>query len=301
MDSLKQKILVVDDVPSNILVLNEILRADYKIFFASSGQECIEIAHMEKPDIILLDIMMPEMDGYEVCGRLKVDPVTKDIPIIFVTAMGEDVDETMGLEIGAIDYIIKPISPLILKARVKNHIKLKMYQDILKNLSLRDGLTGIANRRHFDEFLEVEWRRAMRSSYPICLIMFDIDFFKRYNDDYGHLAGDECLRRVADTTKATFKRAGDLVARYGGEEFSVILPMTDREIASVIAETMRWKVESVKIPHKSSEVSAWVTISVGAISLVPSHDLSHSYLIEEADKALYQAKHGGRNRVVFAE
>jgi diguanylate cyclase (GGDEF)-like protein len=298
MDDSRRKILIVDDVPANIMVMNEILKNEYEVFFARSGADALEISFSEKPDLILLDIMMPGMDGYEVCGRLKADPQTKGIPVIFVTAMGEVADETRGLEIGAIDYIIKPVSPPIVRARVKNHIELKKYRDILENLSLIDGLTGIANRRHFDEVFDREWRRALRFTNPLSMIMIDIDFFKDYNDCYGHLEGDECLRTIARIIKESVNRGGDTVARYGGEEFSVLLPMTGAEKAFYLAEKVRENIEKMRIPNFRSEINGYVTVSVGVATDIPQRNTSPSTLIDNADKALYLAKNGGRNRVV---
>ncbi|MHB8158594.1 MAG: diguanylate cyclase [Desulfocucumaceae bacterium] len=298
MENSSKKILIIDDVPSNILILREILQEDYEIFFSTSGKEGLEIALSEKPDLILLDVMMPQMDGYEVCARLKADPLTRAIPVIFVTAMGEMEDEARGLEAGAIDYIIKPIRPSIVKARVKNHLELKKYRDLLENLSAVDGLTGIANRRHLDGVLDTEWRRALRGSEKLSLIMIDIDFFKKYNDSYGHLAGDDCLRRVANIIKESVKRAGDLVARYGGEEFAVILPSADEENAYTLAEVIRENIESLKIPHHSSEISDWLTVSVGVATVIPHIVTPPTSLIGKADEALYRAKREGRNRVV---
>jgi PleD family two-component response regulator len=172
-----QTVLVVDDEIANIELLNEILGSKYEVLFASYGQEAIDIAQLQKPDLILLDIVMPEMDGYEVCMRLKADTRTKNIPIIFITAMGQDEDEARGLKIGAIDYITKPIRPLIVQARVRNHLELKSYRDFLENLSGTDGLTGIANRRRLDETIEREWRRCVRGHSSISLILMDVDLF----------------------------------------------------------------------------------------------------------------------------
>ncbi|OPX88728.1 PleD family two-component system response regulator [Pelotomaculum sp. PtaB.Bin117] len=300
VDNARQKILIVDDMPANIIILHEILQDEYEIFFATSGADALAIVQAEKPDLVLLDIIMPGMDGYEVCEKLKADFETKNIPVIFVTAMGEVEDETKGLEIGAIDYLVKPVSPPIVKARVRNHLKLKRYQDILANLSLIDGLTGIANRRHFDEVFDNEWRRALRASQPLSVIMLDIDFFKKYNDFYGHLAGDDSLRQVADVLKRTACRAGDLAARYGGEEFSVVLPLTDVDEAFNIALKMHNNVRLLGIPHQQSEVSDILTVSAGVASMIPQQKVSPDILIKEADKALYKAKYQGRNRVIKA-
>jgi diguanylate cyclase (GGDEF)-like protein len=241
---------------------------------------------------------MPDMDGYEVCRRLKADKRTRNIPVIFITTMGQEEDETKGFEAGAVDYIIKPFSKAIVKARVSTHLELKRNRDIFQTLSSLDGLTGIPNRRRFDETLDMEWRLAMRESVWLSLIMIDIDYFKKFNDEYLHLAGDECLRRVARTLSESVRRPMDIVARYGGEEFAAILPRTNREGAKQVAETMRNNVCSLNIPHIRSLVNHVVTISLGTATVIPSASLSPDVLIKTADKALFEAKEQGRNRVV---
>ena len=297
----RQKVLIVDDVPTNIMVLNEILQNDYRIFFSTSGQNALNLAIKESPDLILLDVMMPEMDGFEVCVQLKTNVATRDIPVIFVTAMGEVADEAHGLEVGAIDYITKPISPSIVKMRVKNHLEMKRQRNLLSDLSSRDGLTGIPNRRRFDEFFEQEWRRAERVGLPLSLIMMDIDFFKPFNDNYGHSAGDVCLKKVAHALLDCVKRPADLVARYGGEEFSCILPETDIIGASSVAKDLRDHIRKLQIPHDYSKVTNHVTISIGVATVIPPYPEHYTVLIEKADKQLYRAKMEGRDRIVFED
>ncbi len=189
----RQTVLIIDDMVANIEILNGILNSDFEILFATSGSDGLEVARAQNPDIILLDVVMPEMDGYQVCALLKSEERTQDIPVIFVTAMDQESDESKGLSIGGVDYITKPVRPSIVRARIKNQLELKCYRDHLKELSDLDGLTGIANRRRFDEALELEWLRARRSQHWTALILMDIDFFKGYNDRYGHMSGDECL------------------------------------------------------------------------------------------------------------
>jgi diguanylate cyclase (GGDEF)-like protein len=288
----------VDDTPENITILMEILQDQYNLSVAVDGATALEIAVSEgPPDLILLDIMMPGIDGYEVCKRLKSDPKTADIPVIFVTAMSEVEDEAKGLVLGAIDYIRKPISPAIVSARVKNHLELKRHRDLLKDLSSIDGLTSIANRRRFDDTLAQEWSRCIRSSQPIALIMIDIDFFKEYNDNYGHLAGDDCLKLVAQTLESSVRRAGDLVARYGGEEFVVLLPETNLDGAIVVADTLKKEIEALNITHAFSEVADKVSVSMGVTSSSPHVESSQETLIKAADEALYKAKENGRNQI----
>ncbi len=294
----KQRILIVDDAPENIRILAQALKSEYKTTFATTGEQAIKFAMSEEPpDLILLDIMMPEMDGYEVCLRLKAEHKTKNIPVIFITAMNQEQDETKGLEIGAVDYITKPFSMAIVKARVRTHLELKRHRDILENLSSLDGLTAIPNRRRFDEVLQTEWRHCIRESSPLSLVMIDIDYFKNFNDTRGHQAGDDCLKRVAKALANSVKRPMDVVARYGGEEFAAILPKTDRDGSVFVAETMRDNIESLNISHPNSPVSDYVTISLGSATVFPEHRLIPDILVKAADDALFQAKREGRNCV----
>ncbi len=294
----KQRILIVDDAPENIKILGQALKPDHTISFATNGEQALRIARSENPpDLILLDIMMPGLDGYEVCRRLKADKKTLNIPVIFITAMSEEEDETRGLEIGAVDYITKPFSKAIVKARVRTHLELKRHQDMLENLSSLDGLTGIPNRRRFDELFDIEWRLGIREGTSLSLIMIDIDYFKRFNDEYLHVAGDDCLRKVAKTLADSVRRPADFVARYGGEEFVAVLPRTGREGAGVVGETMRNGILFLRIPHARSPVLNDVTISVGVSTIHPSMERSPDVLIKGADNALYEAKRGGRNQM----
>lgn len=291
-------ILIVDDTPTNIQVLAEALREDYRVKVATSGQAALDvIAKQGAPDLLLLDVMMPKMDGFEVCRRLRQDPVTMRIPVIFVTAKSEVVDEEFGLRLGAVDYIAKPFYLPIVRARVQNHLNLKLKTDLLESMAMLDGLTNIPNRRRFNEALDVEWKRALRSNFSLAVIMLDIDFFKNYNDHYGHGAGDACLKKVALALAATASRPGDLVARYGGEEFIVLLPETDAEGARLLAEQLRSQVEALQIAHAHSSVSPGVTVSVGYASIRPDPTRKESELLDTADQMLYRAKELGRNRV----
>jgi diguanylate cyclase (GGDEF)-like protein len=296
--SVPQTILIIDDTPANIEILSSILGAEYGILFATSGREALDLVVGQTPDLILLDIMMPEMDGYEVCKRLKANPPTHNVPVIFITALSEEADETRGLEVGAIDYISKPISAPIVKARVRNHLQLKRYRDILEDLSARDGLTGIANRRRLDESLAREWLRGRRNQSPLSVCLIDIDFFKRFNDCYGHAAGDDCLRRVALALASVSRRPADLVARYGGEEFVCVLPDTDAAGADLLADKFRGAVIALGIPHADSTIAGQVTISGGVATAIPTKESSAAELLEAADRLLYQAKKTGRNRVL---
>ncbi len=291
-------ILIVDDVPTNVQILAEALSSVYRIKVTSNGADALKITQREQPDLILLDVMMPIMDGFEVCRRLKTDAHTHKIPVIFVTAKDADSDEELGLNLGAVDYITKPFVIPIVKARIRNHIRLKKQADLLESLSLLDALTDIPNRRQFDEVLAAEWKRATRDATPLSLLMIDIDYFKQYNDYYGHGAGDVCLQTVAAELSKGVVRPGDLVARYGGEEFVVILPDTNQESALQIAERLRERIEKKGLPHVYPNAKSVVTISVGIASQdkIPEYFLPKT-LSDAADNALYMAKEGGRNRV----
>ncbi|MBF0159642.1 MAG: diguanylate cyclase [Magnetococcales bacterium] len=291
------KILLVDDTESNIDILLELLSSEHEISVAMDGQTALEYVRNEQPDIILLDVMMPQMDGWEVIRRLKAEQNYREIPIIFITSKEQVEDEIHGFELGAVDYITKPFVPVIVKSRVNTHLELKRQRDILANLSMIDGLTGISNRRRFDEALHKEWTRGARSNFPVSLILMDIDFFKPYNDNYGHPAGDECLRKVGQALAREIQRAPDLVARYGGEEFVSLLPETDHQGAQIVAEKLRTIVERLAIPHAHSRAADHVTLSLGMVTAFPSRDQSPLILVQGADELLYQSKQAGRNRL----
>ena len=318
MNDERPVLLIVDDEPLNLEVLAGALEADYRIRVAINGREALELAHLDpSPDLILLDVMMPDMDGYAVCAALKREVFTAAIPVIFVTARTDPKSETQALAGGAVDFIHKPIRPPVVRARVGVHLQLAAQQAALHLLNDRDPLTGIANRRVWDERLAMEWRRATRQRQPIGLLMIDIDYFKRYNDSYGHVQGDACLRQVAQALTATVTRAGELVARYGGEEFAVLLPGSTREVASALAAKICAAVRALAIPHADSAVAPWVTLSIGVASEAPALPVTVAggqptangaaglvaaeELVRQADRALYAAKAGGRDRVCTAE
>jgi diguanylate cyclase (GGDEF)-like protein len=291
-------ILIVDDVPTNIQVLAEALRKQYRVKVATNGLEALAVARARpQPDLVLLDVMMPVMDGFEVCRRLKADPATRHIPVIFVTAKDDVADEERGLMLGAVDYIAKPFHLPVVRARVRNHLALKLKADLLDSLANIDSLTDISNRRRFDEKLAVEWRRCQRSGLPLSLIMIDVDNFKAFNDHFGHGAGDICLVTIAATLAANLSRPGDLVARYGGEEFAVILPETDPAGAVRIAERMRESLAEQRMPQAPGDDRGIVTLSAGVAGRVPDERADIAELVATADRKLYEAKTLGRNRV----
>jgi diguanylate cyclase (GGDEF)-like protein len=298
---LKKKILTVDDTPENLDIIKSILVPFYDVKVAKTGALAVQIAEAQQPDLILLDIMMPDMDGYEVCRRLKNNVVTQNIPIIFLTAMHSEQDELYGFKLGVVDYIAKPFTPAIILARVRTQILLKSKMDLLEKLVSLDGLAEILNRRAFDNSLDECWQQALQSRTPLSLIMIDIDFFKQYNDHYGHAMGDDCLKRVAKSLAQVAKRSADMVARYGGEEFASILPNTDERGASKIGEIFLQAVRDLKISHKQSKVDPFLSVSVGVATAHPEPTDDMLAFLEKTDKMLYQAKHNGRNQVFVAD
>ncbi|WP_390621380.1 diguanylate cyclase [Yersinia frederiksenii] len=292
------KILIVDDHPINIQMLYQVFSSDYHVCMATSGKQALDVCVSQHPDLILLDIEMPEMNGFEVCTRLKALPETQDIPVIFVTAHIDEETETRCFSEGAVDFISKPINRNTVRARVKTHLLLKAQSDLLRQLVYLDGLTEVHNRRYFDKQLEREWKLSNRNQTPLSMIMIDVDFFKKYNDLYGHQKGDDCLRNIAKVIQDTLKRPADLVARYGGEEFVCLLPDTELAGAMDIAETIRLQILEQKIPHSGSLVYPFVSISLGVCCKENQCDDMPTTLLRQADLQLYQAKEYGRNQTI---
>jgi diguanylate cyclase (GGDEF)-like protein len=260
------------------------------------GAKAIEMAQQHLPDLILLDAIMPGMDGYAVCAALRAAPQLSDIPIIFVTALCQPEDETRALEAGAADFISKPFNIAVVRARVRTQLTVKRQADAMRELTMTDALTGVANRRNFNDTMAVEWRRCGRLLLPLSVIMIDIDHFKQYNDHYGHQAGDDCLQQIAAAMKRCAARPQDLLARYGGEEFILLLPQEGPEGAEVVAQRMMAEVRRLALPHALSPSAPHVTVSMGLASVIPPEGLSPDSLIRSADSLLYRAKHSGRNR-----
>ncbi len=292
---------MVDDEPLNIQALFEIFQNQYEIFMATNGQEAIKQCQENPPDIVLLDIVMPGMDGLEVCKHLKKNAETNKIPVIFVTAQTTAAEESRGLAAGAVDFITKPINPSVVRARVGAHLLLKQQSDILRSMAFIDGLTGIPNRRQFDERLTTEWKSHRRTGAPLALVMIDVDHFKSFNDQYGHLKGDTCLQRVAEALQETAARPRDLVARYGGEEFGCLLPETDLEGAINLCQKFLDAVRELDIPHAQSGSEKKVTVSAGIAACIPKEGQSERSLLKIADQRLYKAKQAGRNRMVSTD
>lgn len=321
----KEYILVVDDTPPNLhLLVTMLTRKGYDTRGVDSGAAALLDIEREAPDLVLLDINMPNMDGFQVCTQLKANPLTAEIPVIFISARDGVLDKVQAFAVGGVDYITKPFQIAEVLARIENQLTLRRLQKQLQEQNERliqeisnriiaetllqeaneklgrlvnlDGLTQIANRRCFDEYLDQEWHRLAREQMPLSLIMCDIDFFKNYNDTYGHVSGDDCLRKVALVIKQSVRRPADLAARYGGEEFVVVLPNTDIDGAMQITEVIRQDLLDLKIHHEDSAVSKFVTLSMGVTSLIPIVDSSPAILLTAADYALYRAKELGRDQ-----
>lgn len=297
----QKTILVVDDNISVIKMLSSILQSQGDIIFATTGEAGIKLAKERKPNLILLDIEMPGISGYEVCRFLKRDPETSETPVIFVTAHTSMEKEIEALEAGAVDFITKPMNPLVVQARVKTHLKLQEYNENIRKIAERDGLTGLYNRRYFDEMMDKEIQRHRRQQNFLTLAIIDVDHFKAYNDTYGHQAGDSCLKRIASSIRDSAQRAGEISARYGGEEFAVILPNVDDDNALKYGSWLCNKINELELPHKKSPTSDHVTISIGLCAVIPDGDFDKDKFISLADQALYEAKDKGRNGYVLAQ
>ena len=309
-------LLIEDTLTSATLVSHQLRKIGIEPIVARNGETGIELYKQEHPDLILLDIIMPGMDGFEVARRIRqLEQFGEWTPIIFLTARTSDADLEKAISVGGDDYLIKPVSETVLAAKVRAMQRIAQMRfpllvltrklddanQELTRLSSLDGLTGISNRRQFDETLLREWRRLGRQGRPLSMLLCDVDYFKQFNDSYGHQVGDECLKAVARTLKDTLRRPADLVARYGGEEFAVILPDTEITGALQVAEAMRSAVEGLNITHRYSKGGSVVTISIGVASTTPSRTGSDSsVLLKRADDALYRAKQAGRNRIAAA-
>lgn len=306
------KVLLAEDSRTNqILIRAYIEEAGHEIIIAQDGQQAIDLFNESQPDLVLMDIIMPVMDGIESATQIHDICTSKDkwIPIIFLSALSDANDIVRAIDAGGDDYLIKPVDAVVLNAKLRAMERIaRMRQELksanqkLRMMSVKDGLTGIANRRHFDEVLAKEIKRAMRLGSSLSLVLCDIDFFKPYNDHYGHQSGDDCLKYVARTMAKISKRPGDVVARYGGEEFGIILPETELGGAIALADENRDAIDKLALSHNYSEAADHVTISAGVATITPNktNEVKEvvKSLIQAADKALYQAKERGRNQVV---
>lgn len=302
MEFKKPTILVVDDMTTTLLLIHDLLKDTYEVKIAKSGTKALEI--LESPndiDLILLDIEMPDINGYDVCKRIKNNETIKNIPIIFITGRTSQEDEEYGLNLGAIDYITKPFNKAIVKLRIKNYLNLKIKNDMLEKLSMYDGLTNIRNRRFFDETFEKTFNEIKRDKKSLAVLMIDIDFFKPYNDNYGHGQGDETLRKVAKALEKTIKRASDFVARYGGEEFVILLKDINKDGVEAVANNLLNAIRELKITHEFSKIENYVTVSIGVSYYNSSSDITKLELLLKADETLYNVKNSGRNNFAILE
>ena len=291
-------ILVIDDALTNGSLVSAALRSDYDVLTATSGEDGIAVALDELPDLVLLDVLMPGIDGYEVCQRLKDDTLLADVPVIFMTMLHDQEAEMRGLSLGAIDFLHKPIVPAIVRAKVHNHIGLKLMRDRLAEMAVTDALTGLSNRRRLEQWLALETARLSRQGEWLSTFMLDIDFFKQFNDTYGHPEGDRCIAMVASALQRAVRSATELTARYGGEEFACVLPRIPHGEAMAIAEHVGDHVRQLGIPHLKSAADACVTVSIGVATARCLPGMTPELWIDAADKNLYAAKKSGRNRAV---
>ncbi len=308
------KILIVEDVRTTLqLISAQIKEFGWQPIAVDDGEKAITAFHNEQPDLVLLDVVLPDIDGFEVARQIRaIEKPGAWTPIIFLSSRNSDQDIERGISAGGDDYLSKPTSQAVLSAKIRAMQRIVQMRTSLvvlareldaanhelKRLSASDGLTGIANRRFFDDYLSREWRRARREESVISLLMCDVDHFKSFNDTYGHQAGDDCLRRIAISLSDTMERAPDIVARYGGEEFAIILPQTPRAGAQLVAERVRLAIEALNLPHAGSP-QAIATISIGLATMWPNNQNMMQCMIQNADRALYRAKSLGRNAVCY--
>ncbi|MCI9196826.1 MAG: diguanylate cyclase [Lachnospiraceae bacterium] len=295
-----EKILIVDDSLLQAIQLKTIIEDEYDVTIAQTAEDGLRRAHGEDFSLILLDVVMPEMDGFTLLRKLQEELVTQNVPVILITSLADAVSEQRGLVLGAVDYITKPYISLIVKARVDTHIKLYRYRRKIEEISMTDQLTGIANRRRYDHYSLAKWHEATRLQVPFSIFMFDIDHFKVYNDTFGHPAGDKVIAAVAKTISSHLKRSTDFVARYGGEEFVAISMGEPSKKMFEYLQKVRQTIEDLHIPH-SPTVSEWVTVSIGGVTMIPKTGSAYDVYLKIADAMLYDAKKGGRNRVVWAD
>lgn len=294
------KILIIEDSRAQAEYLKSILTADYEVTICLSGEDGFRKAKGEAFSLIFLDIIMPDVDGFSLLRRFQETALTRHTPVILVSGLADVQHEEKGLTLGAVDYITKPFSPITVRARASIHIKLHHYQMQFMQMATIDQLTGVANRRRYEDESILKWREATRLGLTFSVCMFDIDKFKVYNDTFGHPAGDKVIEAVAKTAAAHLKRSTDFLARYGGEEFVVILLGDSAEKAFAHLKKIRQEIENLHIPHDPS-VSQWVTVSIGGVTIMPQRESSYDSYLKIADTMLYDAKKSGRNRVIWAD
>ncbi len=304
-------LIVDDDLFMRKILVRYLERENYQVIEAANGMEALKIYQESQPDMILLDAMMPILDGFECCSRLQQLPNGDHTPVLIITALEDRESVDRAYEVGASDYVTKPIHWAVLRQRVRRLLDQANLRDQLEDANQQlavvvkklqrlvsiDGLTQVSNRRHLDEYLEQECNRSKREQIPISLVLCDIDFFKNYNDNYGHQEGDRCLQEVAQSIGNATNRPADLVARYGGEEFAIVLPNTDMEGVMNVATRAIEIIRALQLPHNHSKVANHVTISCGVATILPPQHFQTIDLLKAADRALYVAKAEGRNCV----
>ncbi|AWL04046.1 diguanylate cyclase domain-containing protein [Massilia oculi] len=296
----RRTVLVIDDQTINIRAIYQTLASDYEVLMATGGEAGLAACRQHQPDLVLLDLVMPGMSGLEVAARLKADPLTRGIPLLFVTASTDVDEESRCWEAGAVDFVTKPFNPMTLRRRVGVHLALKLQAETLQKMAYVDGLTEIPNRRYFNERVAAELARARRDGTGLVLMLADVDFFKRYNDHYGHQAGDACLRQVAGAFTRILQRPADFAARYGGEEFALLAPGAGYAAAQVLSAGLRREMHALALPHARSDAARCVTLSVGAVWTDQARDVDVDSLLRLADQQLYRAKEAGRDRACIA-
>jgi diguanylate cyclase (GGDEF)-like protein len=301
MNTLDQTILIVDDDKSNRKMLKELLQEQAKIIFAKNGEQAKELARKHIPDLILMDVIMPDLSGFDVIEILKNDPVTMNISVIFITGLANNNDEARGFDLGGCDYIYKPFKSNIVIARVMMHLELIRQRKMLDEIAHIDALTGVNNRRKMDLVLADEVATNKKEKSTLLVAILDIDFFKQYNDHYGHGAGDVALRQVGQALREICQRPRDFVARYGGEEFVVILPDCDHGGAEIMLSNITQAIADKMIKHEFSSVSKQLTTSIGAVVVKSSESAAVASIMKQADSLLYQAKNKGRNQWCIAD
>ncbi len=293
-----EKILIVDDSAVQAIQLRTILETDYEITVAQTAEDGLAYASSGEYSLVLLDVVMPGMDGFTLLSKLQDEVITQSVPVILITSLGDMAHEEQGLTMGAVDYIAKPFHPQIVRARVNTHVKLYRYRKQVEWQSMTDQLTGIANRRRYERYSVVKWQEATRLQIPISICMLDIDRFKAYNDTFGHPAGDKVISAVAGTLAHHLRRTTDFVARYGGEEFIGIILGGDAQSVFDHVKLLRKRIEELHIPHTPT-VGPWVTVSIGGVTVIPQSGDDYRTYLNIADTMLYDAKRFGRNQVVW--
>lgn len=317
-------VLLVDDQAMIGEAVRRSLATEHDIdfHFCSDPHEAIAVAENLRPTVILQDLVMPGMDGLILLAEYRATPALRDVPIIVLSTKDDPLVKSTAFAAGANDYLVKLPDSIELIARLRYHsrsyialqqrdeayraLRESQQQLLETNLTLQrlmnsDGLTKLSNRRHFDEYLEMEWRRAAREQSSVSLLMIDVDYFKSFNDTFGHVAGDDALRQVAETLRTSCSRSSDMAARYGGEEFAMVLPGTSAGGARLLAEKVRRAIEALKIPHDQPRPGSLLSVSIGIATAIPAVGQDSLTLVEMADQGLYQAKHNGRNQVAMLD